>query len=212
MKEAGPRGQATHLPAPKPSRAWTSKIFCWTFMALGLWKGCAVIFPGRSFLFLFKTQPLFQSCYRHRVPPRLLVLMLLVLSHPLKAQLKISSTCLLGSTCKIHISRVRSPLTICTAPTLIQAAIISPRSLCKSLLSIPLLLLLFAKGYSSHVKVKSCHLSAQNPPSTPCLAQSLSQSLRLALQGSTWSGPCYFSDLTSPHISPCFLYSRGSQP
>lgn len=159
-RKQGPCCQATHHPAPKLSRASMSKFFCWAFMAFCLWKGYNVISPGYSLLFLFfQTQPLFQSYYRHRMQPRILVLVLAVLSHPLKPQVKISSGVFLAVLAK-YISRVWSPLTASTATTLIQATIVSPQDYLEESPTYLSASLLHAKVYSSHIKVISCHLSA----------------------------------------------------
>lgn len=199
--------QAAHSPVPKPSWVSMSKFF-WAFMALCLWVGYDAIFPGHSFLFLFfKTQPLFQFYDRHHMQPHFLVLAL-VLSHPLKAPLKVcllygSSWLYLQNTCPEFDHLSLSPL----LPPWFKPTSSLPRTICKSLQPIFQLLLLYTKVYFPHSKVISCHSSAQNPPSTPHLTQSPGQSLWHGLQGSISSGPLLLSDLISHCSSPHLLCS-----
>lgn len=106
LKEAGPLLPNNTQFCFKNFKSLNVKIFLLSFHGPLLLKICDAIFPGHFFLYyFFKMQPLFQYYYEHTIcSPTSLSLHLL--SSPILSKLNskfVSSMCLLGLTCKIHI-------------------------------------------------------------------------------------------------------------
>lgn len=143
-----------------------SKFFPWVFMALCLWKYVILSFLVILFFSTFSGHNLCSST----ITVTQYVLTLVVLSHPLKAPLKV---CLFQVSSWLTLQNTYpesghlSPLPL--LPPRFKPPSSLPRTICKSLQPISLLLFLYIKIYSTHIKVILYHLSAQNLLLTPYL-------------------------------------------